>query len=254
MKDVRNKIGNYNPNFIMGVQSALTYKGFALNFTIDWRNGGQFISQTERTMNEAVNSQRWLDNLINPGNRTGQELRDWLVANQETLIKNGFHTVGGPTKEYGGFLESVGPVPLHDGVFVPGVFEEVDAEGKVTYIENLGGPDTKYYPYILSNAWGFAKPAMLDADFVKLREISLSYQLPKNIVNRIGAIHNISFSVYSRNIMLWTKAKTGIDPERAFQAESSTEGRRGTQFKQGIERFNLDPWVIPIGFKIDMIF
>ena len=254
MKDTKNKIGNYNPRFIMGLQNSVTYKAFSLNFTIDWRNGGQFISQTERTMAEAVNSQTWLDKLINPGERTGKELRDWLVANQETLIKNGFHVVGGPTKEYGGFLESVGPVPLHDGIFVPGVFEVKDAEGNVTYIENLGEADTKVYPFILSNAWGFAKPAMFDADFIKLREISLSYQVPRNFINRIGAIQEIFLSVYSRNIMLWTKAKTGIDPERAFQAESSTEGRRGTQFKQGIERFNLEPWVIPIGVKIDITF
>ncbi len=54
--------------------------------------------------------------------------------------------------------------------------------------------------------------------------------------------------------MLWTKAKVGIDPERAFQAESSTEGKRGTQFKQGIERYNLEPWVMPIGIKIDITF
>ena len=253
MKDTKNKIGNYNPRFIMGFQNMLSYKAFSLNFTIDWRNGGQFISQTERTEAEAVNSQTWLDKLINPGNRTPEELEAWLVANKESMIKNGFHVVGGPTKEYGGFLESVGPVPLHDGVFVPGVFAVDDGKGGVTYVKNLGGPGTRYYPYILSNAWGFAKPAMFDADFIKLREISLSYQLPGNLINRIGKIYGISLSVYSRNIMLWTKAKIGIDPERAFQAESSKEGR-GTQFKQGIERFNLDPWVMPLGFKIDMTF
>jgi TonB-linked SusC/RagA family outer membrane protein len=254
MKDAKNKIGNYNPNFIMGIQSGLSYKGFSLNFTIDWRNGGQFISQTERAMSEAVNSQTWLDKLINPGDRTGKELRDWLVANQDELIKNGFHVVGGPTTEYGGFLESVGPVPLHDGVFVPGVFAQTDSEGKVTYVENLGEDNTAVYPFILSNAWGFAKNSMFDADFIKLREISLSYQVPQNIINRIGAIQGISLSVYSRNIMLWTKAKIGIDPERAFQAEGSTEGKRGTQFKQGIERYNLEPWVIPVGIKIDLTF
>ncbi|MDP3002025.1 MAG: hypothetical protein Q8N38_02715, partial [Bacteroidales bacterium] len=78
--------------------------------------------------------------------------------------------------------------------------------------------------------------------------------VPRNIINRLGAIQDISVSVYSRNIMLWTKAKAGLDPERAFQAESSTDGKRGTQFKQGIERYNLEPWVIPIGIKFDVTF
>lgn len=94
---------------------------------------------------------------------------------------------------------------------------------------------------------------MFDADFVKLREVSLGYYFPKNIAKKMG-MQNAVFSIYSRNIMLWTKdSDFGIDPERAFQAESST-GNRGTQFKQGIERYNVDPWVIPIGFKFDLTF
>jgi hypothetical protein len=95
---------------------------------------------------------------------------------------------------------------------------------------------------------------MFDADFVKLREISLSYRIPRNVINRFMGIEDIAVSLYSRNIVLWTKAKVGIDPERAFQAESSTGGTRGTQFKQGIERYNLEPWVMPIGIKIDITF
>jgi TonB-linked SusC/RagA family outer membrane protein len=251
IQDTKNKIGNYNPNFIMGLQNAVNYKGFSLNFTIDWRNGGQFISQTQRYMAEDGYSQIWLDNTINPGDRTGKELRDWLVANQETMIKDGFHVVGGPTTEYGGFNENYSGVYVHDGTFVPGVIEVSDGNGGVTYIENLGENNPlPYNPYVASYAWGFAKPSMFDADFIKLREISLSYQIPL----KSGALKNMSVSLYSRNIMLWTKNKAGLDPERAFQAESSTEGKRGTQFKQGIERYNLEPWVIPIGFKIDMTF
>lgn len=255
IQDTKNKIGNYNPRFIMGLQSALSYKAFSLNFTIDWRNGGQFISQTQRYMAEDGNSQVWLDNLINPGGRTGKELRDWLVANEDKYIKNGFHVVGGPTSEYGGFNENYSGVYVNDGTFVPGVVAVTGSNGEVTYVENLGDNNPiPYNPYVVSYAWGFAKPSMFDADFVKLREIALTYKFPRNVLSKLGGIEDISFSVYSRNIMLWTKAKVGLDPERAFQAESSTDGKRGTQFKQGIERYNLDPWVMPIGFKIDLTF
>lgn len=251
IQDTRNKIGNYNPRFIMGLQNSLAYKSFSLNFTIDWRSGGQFISQTQRYMAEDGNSQIWLDNLINPGGRTGKALRDWLVENEETLIKNGFHVIGGPTAEYGGFRENYSGVYVSDGTFVPGVVAVDDGNGGVTYIENLGENNPlPYNPYVASYAWGFAKPSMFDADFIKLREISLSYQIPV----RSSALKNLSVSIYSRNIMLWTKNKAGLDPERAFQAEGSTEGKRGTQFKQGIERYNLEPWVIPIGFKVDLTF
>jgi hypothetical protein len=87
--------------------------------------------------------------------------------------------------------------------------------------------------------------------FIKLREVSLAYELPGNFVKKLG-LKNASLSVYSRNIMLWTKAKIGVDPEMAFQQEANAQA--GTQFKQGIERYNVNPWVIPVGFKLGLTF
>jgi hypothetical protein len=50
--------------------------------------------------------------------------------------------------------------------------------------------------------------------------------------------------------MIWTKnAGLGIDPERAYQSGGSNSG-----FKQGVERYNAEPWVIPVGFKIGFTF
>ncbi len=250
IENANNKIGNYNPDFIMGFQNRISYKRFALNFTIDWRKGGQFISQTVRYTSEDASSQYWLDNLINPEGRTGRELRDWLVENEDILIKDGFNVVGGPTIDFGGFPEDFSGVVVYDGTFVPGVVQLPDG----TYVENLGDNNLiPYIPYVVSYPWGFARPSMFDADFVKLREISLSYQLPQNILKKLGGVRAIDFSIYSRNIILWTKAKINIDPERAFQAESGS-GNRGTQFKQGIERYNLEPWVLPLGFKLNLTF
>jgi hypothetical protein len=65
-------------------------------------------------------------------------------------------------------------------------------------------------------------------------------------------MQNLSFSVYSRNIILWTAAKINIDPEMAFQPSSGVQA--GSQFKQGIERWNVMPWVMPVGFKINATF
>ncbi|MCK5822262.1 MAG: hypothetical protein KAH17_10250, partial [Bacteroidales bacterium] len=243
--DTKNKIGNYNPDFLLGLQSRLTYKGFSLDMTFDWRSGGQFVSQTYRYSAEDASSKHWLESLINPGGRTGQELRDWLVANEDEYIINGFNVVGGPTAEYGGFEENYSGVYVSDGTFVPGVIDNGDG----TYTEHLSGEataDMPLLPYVVSYAWGFMSPSTFDADFIKLREISLSYQIPRAITTRFG-VEDVSVSVYSRNIILWTKAKIGIDPERAFQAEAGG-------FKQGIERYNVEPWVIPIGFKLNLNF
>jgi TonB-linked SusC/RagA family outer membrane protein len=253
--NTRNKIGNFNADFMLGLQTSLSYKNFSLNMTFDWRQGGDFVSQTYRYAESDLKSQRFLDNLINPNGLTGDALRNYLVANQDKLIKvngNKFNIVGGPTAEYGGYPFEYGGNTYPYGVFNPGVIAQYDAEGKITgYIENLGGTGTKIIPYGDNYPWDFTRAATFDASFVKLREIALAYDLPGSLVKKLG-MQNVNVSVYSRNIMLWTAANIGIDPERAFQPQAGVQA--GSQFKQGIERYNVTPWVMPIGFKLGLTF
>ncbi len=251
----KTKIGNFNPDFILGLQTSLSYKNWSLNMTFDWRNGGNFVSQTYRYGESDLKSQRFLDNLINPGSMTPDQLRSYLVANQETMIKingNNFPIVGGPTKEYGGYPFEYGGKVYPNGVFNPGVIANYDSKGAITgYEENLGGPNTRIIPFGDNYPWSFTRAATFDASFVKLREVSLGYEIPKDIVKKLG-LEAANFSVYSRNIILWTAAKIGIDPETAFQPQAGAQA--GTQFKQGIERYNVTPWVIPVGFKLGLTF
>jgi hypothetical protein len=251
----RTKIGNFNPDFILGMQASLSYKNWSLNMTFDWRNGGNFVSQTYRYGESDLKSQRFLDNLINPGTMTGDALRNYLVANQETMIKingNNFPIVGGPTKQYGGFPFEYGGKVYPNGVFNPGVIAQYDSKGNITgYEENLGGPDTRIIPFGDNYPWSFTRAATFDASFLKLREVSIGYEVPSNVVKKLG-LQAANFSVYSRNIILWTAAKIGIDPETAFQPQAGAQA--GTQFKQGIERYNVTPWVIPVGFKLGLTF
>jgi TonB-linked SusC/RagA family outer membrane protein len=253
----KNKIGNFNPKFIMGMQTSLTYKGVSLSLSFDWRNGGDFVSQTYRYGEEHMRSQLFLDKLINPNGMSGDELENYLIANQETMIKvNGgnFPVVGGPTPDYGSFPVKYSGIPLpHGGAFVPGVIANYDAAGNLTgYTKNLGGSGTVYQPIAGLTTWSFTKPFTYDASFIKLREVAVGYELPTRWVKRIG-LQNANVSVYSRNIMLWTAARIGIDPETAFQVESGVQGN-GMQFKQGIERYNVTPWVMPVGFKVGLTF
>jgi TonB-linked SusC/RagA family outer membrane protein len=247
------KVGNYNPDFIAGLQTSLSYKNFTLNMTFDWRHGGQYISQTYRYLSESVITQTWLDQLVHPGELGGepsQALRDWVVANEdELLLSDNLRPVGGPTPEFGGFPESFSGVTVNDATFAPGVMGHYDDNGNfILEQENLGNEGTVFLPYVVSYPWDIGEANLFDADYIKLREISISYRLPSNIAQSIG-MQDVNFSVYSRNIMLWTKdADLGIDPERAFQAEGN--GR----FSQGVERYNANPWVVPIGFKVGFTF
>jgi hypothetical protein len=85
-----------------------------------------------------------------------------------------------------------------------------------------------------------------DADYIKLREISLSYNLPTSWLKMLK-MDNAYISVYSRNIMLWTPNGFGVDPERAFQPS-------GNGLLQGVERYNVSPWMVPVGFKLGVTF
>jgi hypothetical protein len=133
-----------------------------------------------------------------------------------------------------------------------GLSRNTIAKGNITgYEENLGGPNTRIIPYGDNYPWSFTRAATFDASFLKLREVSIGYEVPSNVVKKLG-LQAANFSVYSRNIILWTAAKIGIDPETAFQPQAGTQA--GTQFKQGIERYNVTPWVIPVGFKLGLTF
>lgn len=254
-QEERVKVGNYNPDFVMGLQSSLSYKNFTLNMTFDWRSGGQYMSQTSRYLVEDGYGQNVLDRLDNPGiAEAGPELKQWVLDHaDEYLYGENFRSIGGPPGN-GGFAEDLGGSVVYDGIFNAGVVGEHDENGNfILDYENLGDVGTNFIPFSVANPWDFGTPHMYDADFIKLREISLGYDLPRKYVERIG-IDNLNFSIYSRNIMLWTKDSAfGIDPERAFQAESSKDNR-GTQFKQGIERYNVEPWLVPIGIKIGITF
>src|SRR5699024_689281 len=181
---------------------------------------GQYVSQTMRYMSEALMTQTWLDQLVHPGDLGGgpsKELKEWVLANADKLIfSENAHPIGGPTPDYGGFYENV-VVPMYDGVFYPGVLGKYDENGKfLVESENLGDEGTAFYPYVLSYPWDIGTANMFDADFIKLREISLNYRFPDRMTEKLR-IENLNLSVYSRNIMLWTKdSPLGVDPERAY--------------------------------------
>lgn len=240
------KVGNFNPRFTMGLQTSLSFKGVTLSATFDWRNGGQFWSETYRYTESDLHGPHFLEQTIKyKGDKAG--LPDYLKENAGKFITDGINIVGGPTEALGGFEHTEGGITLHDGVFIPGVIEVTDADGNfIKYQENLGGPGTKYIRYQDNYPWSFSRAAMFSASYVKLREVSISYALPDKLIQSLH-LQNASLSVFSRNIILWTKAGIGIDPEQAFEPS-------GSGFEQGIERYNARPFLMPVGIKLALQF
>lgn len=246
-KEAMIKVGNFNPNFLAGMQSTFNYKRFSLSFSLDWRNGGQFQSFTYRYAGSDWKSQIQLDNMIPGGLYSPEELANLLRSDPEKYIipRNGnYPRVGGLTKETGGFYYDSGSFASYDGSFTPGVIGVYDNDGKlVGYKENLGEDGTVVFESSDQYPWNYNQDITFDADYLKLRELSIGYDVPK-----VKGISNLRVSVFTRNIMLWNKAKIGVDPERAFKASSNGN------FQQGIEMNNVTPWTIPFGVKLDLTF
>lgn len=248
------KVGNFNPDFILGIQSGLTVGRWGISASIDWRQGGEFVSYTYRYGESDWKSQRQLDNLIPGGMYSEQELIALLKSDPEKYIiprRGNYPRVGGHTQGTGGMLLEDGH---YDGAFIPGV---VQVAGQDTpddfsddkYVEHLGGEGTAIIPITDTYPWSYNKNITFDASFVKLRELSVSYRLPD-----IRGVKNATIAVYTRNLMLWTAADIGIDPERAFQANGGTQGNTVSQFKQGFERQNVMPWSASCGIKLNFNF
>lgn len=242
------EVGNFNPNFIFGGQTSVRFKRFTLSGSLDWRVGGDFLSFTYRYGESDWKSQRQIDNLIPGGLYEPAELVKLLKSNPEKYIipHNGnFPRVGGYTKETGGFFTDIGGEG-NDGVFIPGVKVGPDGE----FIEILGGGDeTVKAPISDAFAWRFNQQVAFDASFLKLREVSLGYDIPP-----FKGVNNLKVSLFTRNLMLWTAADIGIDPERAFSRNSDFQGDTKMMFSQGIEWQNVLPFTASFGLNLNVTF
>lgn len=92
----------------------------------------------------------------------------------------------------------------------------VDAQGKPIYEENTTPIDmanVNSYWYHSSNGAMHYDRLILPKDFLKLRDITLSYRLPAAWASKIKA-QNITLSAIGRNFLIWVPQKnTFIDPE-----------------------------------------
>lgn len=239
------KIGNTNQDFVLGIQPTFTYKSFSLYANIEWNQGGNFYSNSWMFMqNNGVNESSFSGA---PYDKS-KNIVDQIKANPDAFFGN---WVGGRLPELGGFVWP-NPVPATryaDASFNPGVYQ-VTVGGVKSYVENLGDPAlTKWLdPFNANQASNRAivDRAIFSSTYVKLREVALSYRVPKNWLQKIS-IQNASVSIVATNIYEWTKAGIHIDPERAYR-------NTGGSWIQGAEYYNMMPWTGSLGFKLNFDF
>lgn len=240
------KIGNYNHDFLMGIQQTFRYKNFSLFANIDWRQGGSFYSNTMMFLG---NNGQLEESLSGVAYDRNIPIEQQIKANPEAFLGK---WVGGRNAEYGGFDAWTGSkktTRVQDASFNVGVRSSKDAEGNTTYVENLGGANTVWLDPFSAYRYStrpFPSENMYSATYVKLREIAITYHLPKTLTEKLR-LQNASVSIVGNNLYEWTAAGVGIDPERAFR-------QSGSAWMQGVEYYNVMPWTGSVGLKLNVDF
>lgn len=239
----REKLGNFNPDFILGMNTTLRYKQFSLNLVGSLRKGGQYVSVNQQYLES--------NGRVNTTLGSGTNNPWWL---------------GGRDPEHGGLPWPAAGSSQYDAInnnndgqrsdwqdasYARGVFINPDFTGSDPgdgdYIVNGADPNNTFYqiPYNSYGdvIWDFSSTRTFDATNFKMREISLSYSLPNGLTNKYK-LNNVMFSLIGRNVFQWNKSGRHEDPESAFTGVGSS---------QGVLRATL-PSIRSYGFKLSVQF
>lgn len=148
--------------------------------------------------------------------------------------------------QHAGILE----VTVKDGIRETGIIYD----GVYNQGVSIGGVDVSGQPNQTRIAartfWrtsrNFSELSIIDGSYVKLREISFSYALPKNLISKIK-LQSASLSLYGRNLALLYTHKSNdvhIDPE--VSAGGTIDGT-------GVESYQV-PATRTFGIKLDLKF
>ena len=225
-------LGNAQPDWIGSIRNSFSYKGFSLNFLVDVKMGGDLYSGTmAKTYNHGVHA----------GTLEGRE--EWLLStlilgenNNERqgrgLFGNNYADSDRPKGRI--YENSALGVQDEDGNWSA----ERDANGEIIYTQRWLNPQVYGYDGLQDQ-----RRFVYDASYVKLREVTLGYNIPHRLIKKIK-IKNAKISVVGRN--LWTiyrNTPQGIDPE------SGTTSGNG----QGIEYGSFLP-TRTLGVNVKLVF
>ncbi len=184
-------IGKVNPDWTANVTNTLSFKGLALSFMWDIKTGGNMYNGTVFAMN-------------------------YFGTSAQTAFREVYYTPEGTID----FTRT----PAENVKVFEGVYGHLDADGNVVSsgIDNVT-------PVVLDQAWwrgqgsnfggGPTAAAIEPAGWVRLRDVSLSYDFP--VKKRV--MQNLQIYVTGKNLLLYTPY-TGIDPETNLQGSSNGQG------------------------------
>lgn len=192
-------LGNINPDFSLSWRNSFSYKNLNISFLFDAKIGGDMFSGTNMY-----------------GNGYSGNFEESLEGREEWYASEAAREAAGISQENwdptGGMTAS--------GVYQTGtIIDGVDVSGQTnkTYVN----PETYWHQF---SEWTHEihEPFIYDASYIKLRELSISYNLPKSVAKSIN-MESISVSIIGRNLWLIYSKVPNVDPE-SFHTNGNGQG------------------------------
>jgi TonB-linked SusC/RagA family outer membrane protein len=174
------KVGNMDPDWMWGLTNTFKYKAFTFTFGIDGRIGG--------LSNNRTNYRMWQTG-AHPDS-DNQWRYDEVVNGEKNYVAEGVYVVSGEAT--------------------------YDAYGRITEDTRVFATNetpVSYESYI-KNYWCKGEHFITDETFIKLRELSITYDVPQMFCDKLH-MTGASVSLIGQNLLLWTRDYKYADPDKA---------------------------------------
>ena len=194
-------LGKFTPDWTGGISNTFSYRSLSLSFLIDASVGGSIFSNTNKTG-------KYTGVLANTlSGRDAEHGGLWYytaaMGNNVRLPESPSYSVSSDGLYYAQ-VNGQSTRVYQDGIMVEGVTESGSKNEEVVSAE-------KYYHRIYS----IAEANVYDASYVKLREVALSYRLPRLWTQKLH-LQEASVTLTGRNLWTIYKSVPNIDPESAL--------------------------------------
>ena len=207
-------LGKFTPDWTGGISNTFSYRSLSPSFLIDASVGGSIFSNTNKTG-------KYTGVLANTlSGRDAEHGGLWYytaaMGNNVRLPESPSYSVSSDGLYYAQ-VNGQSTRVYQDGIMVEGVTESGSKNEEVVSAE-------KYYHRIYS----IAEANVYDASYVKLREVALSYRLPRLWTQKLH-LQEASVTLTGRNLWTIYKSVPNIDPESALTTGNA----------QGVEAYSL---------------
>ncbi len=203
-------LGKGIPDWTAGLTNRFAYKGFSLQFLLDVKYGMDVYSMTN-----SVGAVKGLLDVTTEG-------RD--AFNAARVIAQ----AGDPNFNINTWVPTAGLV-------ASGVVNTGTAANPVYVANTTPVNPQSYWNTVFNNT---PAPFIYDASYVKLRELSIGYEFPKNIFSGLK-ITSVNMSVFGRNLLTFSKNLPNIDPESMYTSGNGQGFEYGSLPSRQSYGFNL---------------